>query len=266
MSLITLTGKPGMGKTLTMVYCARKEFNKHNPPLKVWFTEKILRKPYVYEVLQYTDFPILFKKPKKNKKYYYFDENRNFVTSTYLMSFRARIFDLVLDNKFPEGASFFFDEIQAKYDSMEYKDFPDSIAHYCQAHRHFSQDIYCSSQSQSRIIKRILVLTEEYWNIQGFKRFLGLAWVNVRCAWEMSANLEDSVVNENLIDVDYFKFFFRIKKVGSMYDSKYLRYLQKDSKPFKSVMYDSLELTKDDILHSFFPSDEEKKYLKNLRY
>jgi hypothetical protein len=31
-------------------------------------------------------------------------------------------------------------------------------------------------------------------------------------------------------------------------------------------MYDSLELTKDDILQSFFPSDEEKKYLKNLRY
>ena len=46
-------------------------------------------------------------------------------------------FDLTLNNKFKEGADFYIDEIQQKYDSMEYKDFPDSIAHYFQCHRHF---------------------------------------------------------------------------------------------------------------------------------
>lgn len=266
MALIILTGKPGKGKTLTMVNVARKEFKKYNPPLKVWFIEKILRKKYIYEVLQYTDFPVLFKKPKKGKKYYYYDENREIVESDFIMSLRCRIFDLTLDNKFPQGSSFYIDEVQAKYDSMEYKDFPDSIAHYCQAHRHFDHDIYVSSQSQSRIIKRILVLAEEYWNIQSFRKFLGIAWVNIRCSWEMSANLENNVVNDDLVDVDYFRFFFRIKRVGSMYDSKYLRYLQSDSKPYKSNMYSSLELTKADILHSFFPTNEEREYLKKMRY
>lgn len=266
MALITLTGKPGKGKTLTMVNVARKEFKKYNPPLKVWFTEKILRKKYIYEVLQYSDFPVLFKKPKKGKKYYYYDENGEIVESDFIMSLKCRIFDLILDNKFPQGSSFYIDEVQAKYDSMEYKDFPDSIAHYFQAHRHFDHDIYVSSQSQSRIIKRILVLSEEYWNIQAFRNFLGIAWVNIRCSWEMSANLENNVVNEDLLDVDYFRFFFRIKKVGSMYDSKYLRYLQSDSKPYKSIMYSSLELTKADILHSFFPTNEEREYLKKMRY
>ena len=249
-----------------MVNIARKEFNKYNPPFKVWFTEKILRKRYVYTVLQYTDFPVLFKKPKKGKKYYYYDEKGDVIGSDFIMSLRVRIFDLILTNRFPEGASFFFDEIQAKYDSMEYKDFPDSIAHYCQAHRHFTQDIYCSSQSQSRIIKRILVLSEEYWNVQSFKKFFGIAWVNIRCAWEMSANLESNVINEDFVDVDYFRYFFRLKKVGTMYDSKYLRYLQKDSVPYKSVMYSSLELTREDILKTFFPTEAEKNYLKNLRY
>lgn len=264
--LITLTGKPGTGKTLTMTNICRKNFNEKNPRLKVWFTEKIRRKPYVYDLSEYSDFPILLKKPKKNKIYYYYDENGEVKKSNYLMSLKFRIFDLILDNKFKEGANFYIDEIQAKYDSMEYKDFPDSIAHYCQAHRHFDNNIYCSSQSQSRIIKRVLVLSEEYWTIQNFRNLFGLAIVSIRRTWEMSANLENNVINENLIDVDYFKQIYRIKKVGSMYDSKYLRYLQEGAKPYRSCMYQSLQLDKNTLLKTFFPSDEERKHLRDMRY
>lgn len=264
--LITLTGKPGMGKTLTMTNICRKNFNKKNSRLKVFFTEKIRRKPYIYDLSEYSDFPIILKQPKKNKIYYYYDENNNICKSNYLMSLKFRIFDLILDNKFKDGANFYIDEIQAKYDSMEYKDFPDSIAHYCQAHRHFDNNIYCSSQSQSRIIKRILVLSEEYWTIQNFRKILGFGLVSIRRTWEMSANLEDSIINENNIDVDYFKQLFRIKKVGGMYDSKYLRYLQQNAQPYKSVMYSSLQLTKNDLLNSFFPSSDERKHLKEMRY
>lgn len=264
--LITLTGKPGTGKTLTMTYFAYKNFKEDNPPLKVWFREKILRKKWIYILRQYSDYPIVFKRPKKNKKYYYYDENGEIVESDRICSLKCRIFDLVLDNKFINGAKFYFDEIQAKYDSMEYKDFPDSIAHYCQAHRHFDNDIFVSSQSQSRIIKRILVLTEEYWNIQSFKKILGFGVCQIRQTWEMSASLENGAVNDNLIDVCYFRKLFRLKKIGSMYDSKYLRYLQQGSKPYKSTMYDSLQLDKTDLLNSFFPTQQEKEYLKNRRY
>ena len=67
MSLILLTGKPGMGKTLVTTYFAVKNFKEKNPPLKVWFREKILRKKYIYDLSEYSDYPIIFKKPKKNK-------------------------------------------------------------------------------------------------------------------------------------------------------------------------------------------------------
>ena len=69
--LVLLLGKPGMGKTLTMTSICYKNFKEKNPPFKVWFTEHILRKKYVYDLSEYSDFPILLKKPKKNKVYYY---------------------------------------------------------------------------------------------------------------------------------------------------------------------------------------------------
>ena len=170
--LIILTGKPGTGKTLTMTSIAYKCFKEDNPPFRVWFREKILRKKWIYTIKEYSDFPIVFKRPKKNKVYFYYYENGDIQSSQHLCSFKTRIFDLILDNKFIIGSTIFIDEVQAKYDSMEYKDFPDSIAHFCQAHRHFDMDIYISSQSQSRIIKRLLVLGEEYQDIQNFSKIL----------------------------------------------------------------------------------------------
>ena len=171
MSLIIIDGKPGMGKTLLLTWFAYKDFKEKNPPFKVWFTNKFTKKRWIYDNSIYSDFPILLKKPKKKKNYLIYDDYSDVISSPFVSSLKFRIFDLVLDNKFRPKSLFLIDEIQQKYDSMEYKDFPDSIAHYCQAHRHFTQDIYCSSQSQSRIIKRILVLSEEYWNVQSFKKF-----------------------------------------------------------------------------------------------
>ena len=119
--LIIITGKPGTGKTLTMTDYAREYFKEDNPPLKVWFTEKILRKKWNYKVRIYSDFPILFKAPRKrHKKPSYFNviDDSGVVTQVpYISSLQCRIFDLILDNKFQQGAKFFFDEIQAKYDS-----------------------------------------------------------------------------------------------------------------------------------------------------
>lgn len=249
---------------------ARKYFKEDNPPLKVWFTEKILRKKWVYKVRIYSDFPILFKQPRLKRKkpviYDVYDENGDIIHLPCITALECRIFDLTLNNKFIDGAKFFFDEIQAKYDSMEYKDFPDAIAHYCQAHRHFDNDIYISSQSQSRIIKRLVVLAEEYQDIRSFRKLFGFGIVHIRRTWDMSANLENGMYNDSLTDVEYYRRIFRIKKVGKMYDSKYLRFLQQDSIPYKSRFYTSLQLSKQQLLNSFFPSDEEKERIKNMRY
>lgn len=264
--LIVLTGKPGMGKTLTLTDIAYKSFKKYNPPFKVWFTEHILRKKYVYTLNQYSDYPIVFKRPKKGKIYYYYDESGNVVPTDCICSLQMRIFDLILDNKFVPNASFYFDEIQAKYDSMEYKDFPDCIAHYCQAHRHFDNDIYVSSQSQSRIIKRILVLAEEYWEVVKFRKLFGFAFLTIRKTWEMRNSLDSSPVSSLDLDCDYVRLCFRLSRVGNLYDSKYLRNLQSDSVIYKSIPYHSLQLSKDILLSSFFPTNEEREQLRRKRY
>lgn len=260
-----IDAKPGLGKTLLMTYFAYKNFKEKNPPFKVWFTEHIRRKRYVYDLSEYSDFPILFKKAKKGRKLYYFDENDNIIQTDALYSLKCRIFDLYLDNKFRPCANFYIDEIQQKYDSMEYKDFPDSIAHYFQAHRHFDNNIYTNSQSQSRIIKRVLCLGEEYWSIISFRKILGFVILNIRITYDMHNNLESNNGNTNVDYVDK-RVIFRLKKIGKMYDSKYLRHLQDNSKPYKSEPFDNLDLDKATILHSFFPSDSEKETLKQQRY
>lgn len=268
--LVIITGKPGMGKTLTLTDYARQCFKEDNPPLKVWFTEKILRKKWTYVNKIYSDYPIILKYPSKKHRndlnFNVYDESNNIVQTNVISSLQGRIFDLTLDNKFPTGSKFFFDEIQAKYDSMDYKEFPDSIAHFCQAHRHFDSDIFISSQSQSRIIKRLVVLAEEYQDIRSFRKIFGFAIVHIRKTWDMSANLENGLYNDNISDVEYVRRIFRIKKVGKMYDSKYLRFLQQDSKPYKSKMYNSLQLSRNQLLTNFFPTDEEKERIKKLPY
>lgn len=265
MSVIIIDGKPGMGKSLLMTYFAYKNFKEKNPPLKVWFSEKIKRKPYIYNLSEYSDFPIVFKRPKKKKHYYFYDELNNVISSDSLCSLKCRIFDLTLNNKFKENANFYIDEIQQKYDSMEYKDFPDSIAHYFQCHRHFGNNIYTNSQSQSRIIKRVLCLGEEYWSIISFRKIFGFVIINVRISYDMHNNLESNNGNFNTDFIEK-RIIFRLKKIGSMYDSKYLRYLQNDSIPYRSCMFNSLQVDKNYILYSFFPTNEEREKLKKMRY
>lgn len=260
-----IDAKPGYGKTFLMTYFCYKNFRKKNPRLKILFTRLFKRRPYVYDLSEYSDFPIMLTKKKKNKKYYYYDEDNNICCASQLYSLKCRIFDLILDNKFRPGADFYIDEIQQKYDSMEYKDFPDSIAHYFQAHRHFDNNIYTNSQSQSRIIKRVLCLGEEYWSVLSFRIILGFVIMHIRITYDMHNNLESNNGNQ-FVDYTDKRIIFRVKKIGSLYDSKYLRHLQDNSHTYKSKMFDSLYLDKETILHSFFPSEEERNNLKKQRY
>lgn len=265
MSLIIIDGKPGMGKTLLLTWFAYKDFKEKNPPLKVWFTNKFKKTKWVYDNSIYSDFPILLKKPKKNKTYFVYDDYSEVISSSFISSLKFRIFDLVLDNRFRSKSLFLIDEIQQKYDSMEYKDFPDSIAHYCQLHRHFDSNIVTCSQSQSRIIKRVLCLACEYWTIVSFKILFGFVILHIRVTFDMHNNLESNTGNFN-VDYEDRRIIFRLKNVGSMYDSKYCRHLQDNSKKYQTSMYNSLDLTKEQLLYQFFATDKERENLKKMRY
>lgn len=265
MSMIIIDGKPGMGKTLLLTYLSYKNFKKKNPPLKIWFQEKIKRKQWVYDLSEYSDFPICFKKPKKGHNYLVYNDDSTPVLVPFINSLQWRIFDLTLSNKFRVGANFYLDEIQQKYDSMEYKDFPDAIAHYCQLHRHFDNNIYTDSQSQSRIIKRVLCLGEEYWSIISFRILFGFVILHIRISYDMHNNLESNNGNQN-VDFTEKRIIFKLNKIGCMYDSKYCRHLQDDSILYPSKMYESIDLDKEQLLNSFFPTEQEKQKIKNMRY
>ena len=105
--LIIITGKPGTGKTLTLTDYARQCFKEDNPPLKVWFTEKILRKKWNYVNHIYSDYPIILKYPSKKHRnslnFNVLDESGNIIQCNAISSLQGRIFDLTLDNKFPTG-------------------------------------------------------------------------------------------------------------------------------------------------------------------
>jgi hypothetical protein len=266
--VITITGRPGKGKTLNMVYEAIKDFKKDNSFIKRFWITKILRKEYLWKVNEYSNFPIILKPPKKNKKYKIEDFwTKEIIEVDKIGAYEIRLFDMRIKYNFNEHARFRIDEIQAMYDSMEYKDFPDCIAHFFQAHRHLDYDvIMTNSQSLSRIIKRVLVVTEEYWNIQTFHKFLGWVFVTYKLTWDLSAGNETKIVNDVIAEIEYSSRLFRCNKVFKAYNDKYLAGMKEKGIPYKNVMWKDLVMNYDTIMNTFFPTEEEKTELRNERY
>jgi hypothetical protein len=168
---------------------------------------------------------------------------------------------------FNDGACFYIDEIQAMYDSMEYKDFPDCIAHFFQAHRHLEYNrIYTNSQSLSRIIKRVLVVTEEYWKIKESRKLLWWVITDYELTWELSAGNETKVLSDDIVDRDYVTTKFKAKRVYDAYYTKYLKGLKEKGEKYPNIMWDNLQMSYDDIMYNFFPTQAEKEELANERY
>jgi len=260
--LITITGKPGFGKTLNMVNECRRNFNKDNP-LLIRLFYKIRRKDYIYKVNQYSNLPIQLLPKKKNKVYLYYGNDNEIKSTEELFTFKVRIFDMRIKYRFNLGASFYIDEIQAQYDSMEYKDFPDCIAHFFQAHRHLVvNNIYCNSQSISRIIKRVLVISESYWHIRNTKKLFGFIYTNYNVFYDIPqkdiAIMDDRIDNALRI--------FRAKRVYNMYETRYLSGLLEKAIPYNNICWESKFMTYEEIMHNFFPTNEERNELKNAEY
>ena len=86
--------------------------------------------------------------------------------------------------------------------------------------------IWTNSQSISRIIKRVLCVSEEFWNIINKKTILGLYY---RMDFAITTNIVASKTTENdLIDnpnIEYYRKRFFCNKVNNSYMSKYLNEL-----------------------------------------
>lgn len=265
MAVRVITAPPGMGKTLNLTRIAIEQFKEHNKENR----NKKEKKEEIFYNNIYSNYPILLKKSKK--KFTYINgagkiklaikDNKYYKC----YSNKIKFTDMRLKFKFCDKACFFIDELQYVYDSMEYNDFPDCIAHFFQVHRHLGYKyIYTNSQSLARVIKRVLCVSEEFWNIIELKNILWWTIVDFKITYDINSGKN----NENAItsNSEYYRKIFLHKKVWEGYNSEYLKELNKNLENYDKGEYESLIMTKDEILSNYMVSNKEKEELKGMTF
>lgn len=288
MAVRVLSAPPGQGKTLNMTKIAIDIFKAQNP-----FFYRLKKSNILIDNI-YSNYPILLWYQKEPFKYldgsnnlrdsvplkkiydeelkqeYYQECDKKEAEKYGCFSNKLRFTDMRIKWKFLVGASFFIDEIQYIYDSMEYKDFPDCIAHFFQVHRHLSYNmIYTNSQSLSRVIKRVLCVSEEFWNVielKQYKLFPFLSKTTFKITTDIigSKNSENDLVEDR--NAEYITQRFFNKRVYNGYITKYLGALNEDLPQYKTEPYESLKMSKSDILKGFMISNKEKEELKEMLF
>lgn len=288
MAVRVLSAPPGHGKTLNMTRIAIKLFKEQNPFLKRHKNNYIFYNPI------YSNYPILLWYQKKPFKYiapggeikdsipmkmtydeeidksYYQDCDKEEAEVYGVRSNKIRFTDMRLKYNFGNNASFFIDELQYIYDSMEYKDFPDCIAHFFQVHRHLSYNmIYTNSQSLSRVIKRVLCVSEEFWNVVELKQYLLLPFLS-KVTFKITTDIINSKNNENDLHEDpnavYETVRFFNRRVYNGYITKYLGALNDNLPYYNTEQFESLKMNKSDIIKGFMISNSEKEELKEMLF
>lgn len=234
MSVISINGLPGKGKTLTSVYLARKHFKQQNK-FFTRFIRKLRRQPTIYNSV-YSNFPILLDKKRK------------------IYTNKVSVYDLKNQYSFLEQSLIIIDEIQLFYDSDEYKTFPRIIANFNQAHRHFGiKDIIYISQHPSRVIKKLRNVVSEYYRIKTLIRIpiLNIGLISARVTYEFE-DYEQAFTRDKelkkLRDIKTKIFFINFNKVYKSYDTCYLRPLNSDKPLIDIGNYNSLDLSENDII------------------
>lgn len=231
--VIAVCGKPGSGKTLFTTYLLKKKFKQENN-----IFVRLFKKQQIFNNC-FSNYPIeLYKNVYSNK---------------------ISLLDLTEFHKWKMDSDIVFDEVQAYFDSTEYKSIPKTIANNFQFHRHFGiHNIYIVSQDLSRIPKVLRILAEEYIQIKKFVRipFLRIAIFNY-VVWFREEDYGKCVdltrEQKKHIDYEYKKkiLFFRYPKVFKSYDTKYLKALVEDSEYLHSLEFDSLYYKKSDVVSAF---------------
>lgn len=289
MAVRILSAPVGKGKTVNLSRIAIKLYKEENNILKRH------RKKYIHYNSIFSNYPILLWYQKRPFKYMLPDgqiENSVPIKKVSdsengleyyrkcklgeqeyfgVYSIKINFIDMRIAWKFGVNASFFIDEIQYIYDSQEYKDFPDCIAHFFQVHRHLGYNmIYTNSQSLSRVIKRVLCVSEEFWNVLEFKPRLLLLPFLSKVKFKITYDIEGSKNSENEKEekkyIDYNTIYFFNKRVFNSYITKYLGALNENLDFYKMQTYDDLLMNKKDILRSFNITKEQKEKLIEMEF
>lgn len=231
--VIAVCGKPGTGKTLFTTYILKKQFKQENN-----FIIRNFKKDKIFNNC-FANYPVQLDKNNISKSIGLLDLND--------------IHDWLMDSVIV------FDEIQAYFDSLDYKKIPRTIARNFQFHRHFGiKDIYIVSQDPSRIPKVFRVLAQEWYQIKSHIKIplIGIAFFKV-IIWNREEDYNQPCnltrKQKQTINYDYKKkyIFFKYKKVYKSYNTKYMNALSKGRPIFDKGSYNSLFLTQEEIINNF---------------
>ena len=290
MAVRVISAPPGQGKTLNMTRISIQIFKEQNPffyrikndnvyynsiysnyPILVWYQNK----PFTYccsgnPKIKYKSVPIKKVYDEDIEQEYYQECSEEEAEKYGMFSQKVKFTEMRLSYNFGKDASFFIDELQYIYDSMEYKDFPDCIAHFFQVHRHLNVNmIYTNSQSLSRVIKRVLCVSEEFWNVIELKQYFLLPFLS-KTTYKITYDINESKNNENnrneSLRADYITDRFFNKRVYNGYITKYLHALLEGLPYYNRGTYNCLKMSKKDILNGFMVSNKEKEELKEMQF
>lgn len=231
--VIAVCGKPGSGKTLFATHMLKKAFRRENGVLSREFG-----KGKFYNNV-YSNYPVNLHKN--------------------IYSNKVNLLDFKEFHKWKMDSVIVLDEIQAYFDSIEFKKIPKNIAMNMQFHRHFGIDtIYFLSQDPSRIPKVFRVLAQEWYQIKYHVKipFIGVAFFRYTI-WnrEEDYNFPSNLSRRERLNATYdYKnkwLFFRYKKVYKSYETKYMKSLVEDKNIFNNGVYVENELSLNDILTNF---------------
>lgn len=233
MSVISINGLPGKGKTLTATALALNHYKSENNILK-----KVIRKIKKQDLIVnnvYSNYPILLDKRRQ------------------IYSNKLSIYDLKNQYSFLPNSLLLIDEIQLFFDSDEYKKFPRIIANFNQAHRHFGiKHIIYISQHPSRVVKKLRNVVSEYYRIKSrfCIPFLKIGFISMRVTYEF-VDYEMSFTKDKELkkmkDIKSKIIFCNFRKIYNSYDTVYLFPINKDSPLINKGTYNSLLMPNDDV-------------------
>lgn len=240
--VITINGIPGSGKNVLATKLAIKHYKRENNIIR-----KIIRKILHQEIIVnnvYSTYPILLKKYSKRSK------KQDIYTN------RTTLYDLVPYNRFRKGALIIVDETQAFYDSEDHKEFPKEIFVFNQFHRHFDvDDIIYITQHPSRLMKKLRILCSEYDKVKNFfiVPIIGLAFMHIVKYFEFEdyGKYNHPKKEAKTYDVKNQYMLFFTKRIFKSYNSKYLNVLNKDQPLYDRGIFNSKDLSIEEIKYIY---------------
>lgn len=252
MSVISISGVPGSGKTLFATYLVKNKFKKENrfrhfrPKINNVFSNYPVK--LTNKKIKRIKVKIL-KDGKKVKHYIYGEDKNIYSRKTSLLDFKT------WHNYLPDSI-YILDEFHTLFDSLDYKNFPKEISKTFQFHRHFGvKDIYVIAQHPSRLVKPVRILIDEFYHIRKFIKipFLGIGIFSYVIYYNFDDYNKSVNVDPKEVNYDFKKKikFVRYKRLFNSYDTKYMKVLVQDKPYYETDTYNSKTLTKSDIKDNF---------------